>query len=198
MIGPEQLYRKPSKPSPPERRGVSTRSVIEEAKSRVPIIDFADLLCGPGKMRRAGERWVVRCPIPDHTDKTPSFCIWPAEGRCWCFGCSRGGDVVDLASLAWGIDNPAAAAAEVLLTFGHELPQRPPSWFRRQKRQQPMRDGIEEVKIYAARRRLYRRFFEPLVLATEDEEDRKHDAELFWEATADLAEHLFSNMIRAR
>lgn len=195
MIGPKQVYPKRDSATPPERRGVSTRGVIKEAKEKVPIIDLADLLCGPGQMRRAGERWVARCPIPDHADRTPSFTVWPSEGRCWCFGCNRGGDVVDLAASAWRIDNLATAAAEVLMTFGHELPQRPPSWFRRQERQKPVRDGIEAVKIHAARRRLYRRFFEPLVLATEDEEDRQHDAQLFWEATERLAEHLVGTMM---
>jgi hypothetical protein len=64
--------------------------------------------------------------------------------------------------------------------------------------QSPVRDGIEAAKIHAARRRLYRRFFEPVVLATIDADDRKHDAQLFWEATAPLAEHLVANMMGSR
>jgi hypothetical protein len=42
---------------------------------------------------------------------------------------------------------------------------------------------------------LYRRYFEPLVLATEDAEDRAHDAQLFWEITARLAKQLVANMM---
>jgi hypothetical protein len=50
--------------------------VIEAAKEAVPTIDLADLLCGPGKMRRAGDRWVARCPLPGHEDRTPSFTVY--------------------------------------------------------------------------------------------------------------------------
>jgi hypothetical protein len=87
-----------------------------------------------------------------------------------------------------------ALLPDLLHEYGHEIPQRPESWYRRQARQKPIRDGIEAAKIHVARRRLYRRFFEPLILATENEEDRAHDAQLFWEATEPLAEHLVGNM----
>jgi uncharacterized NAD(P)/FAD-binding protein YdhS len=90
------------------------------------------------------------------------------------------------------------AAADLLYEFGHPIPEQPKSWYRKQERQRPVRDGIEAAKIRVARRRLYRRFFEPLILATVDEEDRKHDAQLFWEATAPLAEHLVGSMMRSQ
>jgi hypothetical protein len=84
------------------------------------------------------------------------------------------------------------------LEYGVELPRRPESWYRKQERQQPTRDGIEAAKLQVARRRLYRRYFEPLVLATTDEEDRAHDSQLFWEATEPLAEHLIANMMESQ
>ena len=89
------------------------------------------------------------------------------------------------------------AAADLLHEFGHEIPEQPKSWYRKQERQRPVRNGIEAAKIHVARRRLYRRFFEPLVLATVDEEDRAHDAQLFWELTAPLAEHMVGSMMRS-
>jgi DNA primase len=182
------------------RRGVSRRSVIEEAKVRVETVALAELLCGPGsgRLRRVGDRWTARCPLPDHEDRTPSFTVYTETNSWYCFGaCQRGGDVVDLAAAAWGYGpgEMAMAAADLLREFGHPIPERPRSWYARQERQKPVRDGIEAAKVYAARRRLYRQFFEPLVLATEDEEDRQHDAELFWEVTAPLAEHLIGAMM---
>ena len=81
------------------------------------------------------------------------------------------------------------------LEYDVELPKRPESWYRKQERQRPIRDGIEAAKMHVARRRLYRKYFEPLILATTDEEDREHDAQLFWEATEPLAEHLITNMM---
>jgi hypothetical protein len=87
------------------------------------------------------------------------------------------------------------AAADLLRTFGHEIPQRPASWYARQERQKPIRDGIEAAIIYVARQRLYKRFFESIVLAGTNEEDRAHDAQLFWELTAPLAEDLVGGMM---
>jgi hypothetical protein len=84
--------------SRPERRGVSLRRVIEEAKEKVPTIDLAERLCGPGGMRKAGKEWVGRCPLPDHEDKTPSFTVNPEKNLWFCHGCLKGGDVVELAS----------------------------------------------------------------------------------------------------
>src|SRR5215212_10030698 len=99
------------------RRGVSRRTVIEEAKARVETIDLADLLCGPGQMWRIGERWVAKCPLPGHDEKTPSFTVYPETNSWYCFGaCRHGGDVVDLAAAAWGYEKHevAMAAADLL------------------------------------------------------------------------------------
>ena len=187
-------------PDRPERRGVSRTRVIEAAKEAVPVIDLAELLCGPGGLRKVGERWVVQCPLPDHEDRSPSFTVYPETNSWFCYGCLRGGDVIELARFAWGYEKHEApmAAAAVLLTFGHPIPERPASWFRKQERQKPIRDGIEEAIIYVARRRLYKRFFEPIVLASTNEEDRAHDAQLLWELTAPLAEALVDAMMEAR
>jgi hypothetical protein len=42
----EEVYPAPPSPTRPERRGVSRKTVIDEAKEKVPVIDLADLLCG--------------------------------------------------------------------------------------------------------------------------------------------------------
>ena len=79
------------------------------------------------------------------------------------------------------------------MQFGHDLPNRPDSYFRKQERQRPVRDAIEAAKFEHLRRRLYRRFFEPLVLTIEDEEDRALDEQAFWEATRPMAQILVGN-----
>jgi DNA primase len=184
-------------PYRPERRGVSRKTVIEAAKEAVPVIDLADLLCGPCRLRKVGDLWVGQCPLPDHEDRSPSFTVYPETNSWFCYGCLRGGDVIELARFAWGYEKHEApmAAAYVLHTFGHPIPEKPASWFRKQKRQKPVRDGIETAIIHVARRRLYKKYFEPIVLASTDEEDRAHDAQVFWELTAPLAEHLVANMM---
>jgi hypothetical protein len=195
-----EAYHEPKRnPSPyrPERRGVSRKTVIEHTKGQVPTIDLANLLCGPGGLRKVGSRWAGRCPLSDHEDRSPSFTVYPETNSWFCYGCLRGGDVIELARYAWGYEKREApmAAADVLRTFGHSIPEKPASWFRMQERQKPIREGIEAAIIHVARRRLYKRYFEPIVLASTNEEDREHDAQLFWEATAPLAEHLVANMM---
>jgi hypothetical protein len=196
----QEVYTEAASVPRSERRGVSRKTIIDAAKEAVPVIDLADLLCGPGKMRRIGRHWVAKCPLPTHgfTERTPSFKVDPERNTWRCYGaCQRGGDIVDLAVAAWGYGGRemAMAAADVLREFGHEIPNRPESWYRKQKRQQPIRNGIEDAIIRVARRRLYSRYFEPIVLATVDREDRDHDAQLFWELTAPLAELLVANMM---
>jgi hypothetical protein len=189
-----------SAPLRPERRGVSRRPIIEEAKGKIPTIDLAERLCGPNGLRRAGKEWVGRCPLPDHEDKTPSFTVNPEKNVFFCHGCLRGGDVVELARFAWGYEKQevAMAAADLLHEFDHPIPERPKFWHRKQERQKPIRNSIEAAKIHVARRRLYRRYFEPIVLASTDKEARAHDEQLFWELTLPIAEDLVGGMMRSQ
>jgi DNA primase len=184
-----------------ERRGVSRRRVIEEGKKNVHTVDLAERLCGPGGMRKVGDRWEARCPLPGHEDRTPSFTVYTKTNSWFCFGaCLRGGDVVDLAAAAWGYGRGemAMAAADLLHEFGHPIPERPKSWYRKQKRQAPIRAGIEAAIIHVARQRLYKRFFEPLVLASTNEDDRAHDAQLLWKLTLPIAEDLVGAIMRSQ
>src|SRR5215212_1098612 len=138
----------------PRYRGVSYTGPIDEAKRLVQVIDLAGSLMGPGDLRRVGKEWIGRCPLPYHADRTPSFTVNEAKNLWWCHGCLRGGDVVELARLAWGYDQRDAhlAAATLLMEFGHEAPQRLPAWFRKQERQAPVLRALED----AARRRCQR------------------------------------------
>ena len=197
---PQEAYHGVPRSTRPERQGVSRRSVIEEAKAKVPTIDLADLLCGPGNMRKVGNRWVARCPLPDHEDKSPSFTVYPGDGGWFCYGCLRGGDVVELARFAWGYEKGevAMAAADLLNEFGHEIPQRPPSWYAKQARQKPARDAIDRARFEHLRRRLFRAFFKPSLLAIEDEEEREAEYRILWDATEPLAEMLLRDLSESR
>ena len=173
----------------PERRGVSTRTVIEEAKAKVKTIDLADLLCGPGQMRRVGEKWVARCPLPEHDDRSPSFTVYPETNSFFCFGCLAGGDVIELARHAWNYSKTevAMAAANLLHEFGHEVPSRPASWRRKQERQAPVRQALAESKARMVQRRLFRWFYAPRIALFEDEAERLEETRIAWEECALLA-----------
>jgi DNA primase len=166
----------------PRYRGVSYTRPIDAAKEAVQILDLADRLLGPGGLRRVGKEWAGRCPLPDHEDRTPSFTVNAEKGVFWCFGCLRGGSVVELYRLSSGYDERDAhvAAAHLLMEFGHEVPQRPPAWFRKQERQHHTREAVEETKKNIVRRRLFKHLILPLLDTIEDEQEREQELRRAW------------------
>jgi len=42
------------------------------------------------------EKQTIHCPLPGHRDRTPSFRYYPETNSFFCFGCGRGGSVIDL------------------------------------------------------------------------------------------------------
>jgi DNA primase len=72
------------------RPSPSPRSGLDDVKG-LPILDVAQRL---GIV--AGTRGSARCPFPGHHDANPSFSFYPATNTCWCHGCARGGDVINL------------------------------------------------------------------------------------------------------
>jgi hypothetical protein len=172
----------------PERRGVSRQRQIKAAKEAVSTLELAKRLCGASG-RLEGARWRARCPLPGHEDHSPSFTVYLATNSWYCFGaCQRGGDVLDLAAAAWGYERHevAMAAADLLYEFGHRIPEQPPSWYAKQKRQKPARDADEEAKIRHLQRRVFRRF-EPLLESIEDDQERNEEANLLWEASREIS-----------
>jgi len=178
----------PQPPSRPERRGVSNTRIIGLAKEAVSTLDLAKKLCGPGQLRRMGKELVARCPLPDHEDRTPSFCVNPEKNVFWCHGCLRGGDVVELARFAWGYEKHEAkmAAADLLHEFGHEIPLRPASWYVKQKRQKPMRDALQEAKIRHLQRRIFR-ILRPMIAEILSDAERWEEAEYLWVVAEEIA-----------
>jgi hypothetical protein len=71
-------------------------------------------------------------------------------------------------------------AADVLTSFGHEIPERPPAWYRKQERQQQTRTALEETKKNIVRRRLFRHLILPLIDAIEDEEEHACELDRAW------------------
>ena len=49
----------------------------------------------------SGARLIALCPF--HEETRPSFTIFPETQRWWCFGCRRGGDVIELVRLLEGV-----------------------------------------------------------------------------------------------
>ncbi len=66
-----------------------TREFLEEIKLRNNIEEVIGRLV---TLKRAGGNLVGRCPF--HSEKTPSFTVFPSTSSYYCFGCGAGGDVV--------------------------------------------------------------------------------------------------------
>jgi DNA primase len=123
-----------------------------------------------------GKAWFTgRCPLPDHEDKTPSFYIYP-PGRYYCYGCGRGGDVVDLEFLCGDYRELWEAMVSLAVEYGVDLPRRPYRWREKQARHARWRQEAERVRAEVLRRRLFRVLILPILDAIEDEEE--YDAEL--------------------
>ncbi len=171
-----------------------SREPYEDVREAVPLPEVAGRYTD---LRKVGDRHLGRCPLPDHDDKSPSFNCYP-DASWWCYGCGRGGDVVDLEFHCGDHGESWEAMISLAVDYDVDITDNPRSWFARQERQALVRDAVLEARVHAIRRRLYRRYCEPVVLATEDAEDRAYNARLLWEATGPLAEHLVARTMGRR
>jgi DNA primase len=54
--------------------------------------DMVDVVSARTTLRKQGARFTGRCPF--HEERTPSFSVNPVEKLFYCFGCSKGGDLI--------------------------------------------------------------------------------------------------------
>jgi DNA primase len=66
-------------------KDASVREAIEAA-------DMVEVVSGRTQLRKAGARFVGRCPF--HEERTPSFSVNAHDKLFYCFGCGKGGDVI--------------------------------------------------------------------------------------------------------
>jgi DNA primase len=94
--------------------------VVDNIKARV---DIADLVGVKVSLRRAGKLLKGLCPF--HQERSPSFVVYPDEGRYHCFGCAKSGDVFTWLRDTEGLDF-ADALKELARRTGVALPERAP------------------------------------------------------------------------
>lgn len=75
------------------------QEVIEEIKYRN---DIETTISQYVNLKRRGKNLVGLCPF--HSEKTPSFTIYPENGSFYCFGCGVGGDVITFTGLIENLD----------------------------------------------------------------------------------------------
>lgn len=76
----------------PEKKGID----FKEIKERIDIVDHISQYT---RLKKVGNKFSAKCPLPGHDDSSASFFVYPATKSFWCFGCQRGGDVIDFARI---------------------------------------------------------------------------------------------------
>lgn len=91
------------------------REVVEEIRSRC---DIEEVIGTYVTLKRAGSNRNGLCPF--HSEKSPSFTVFPATRSFYCFGCGAGGDVVTFIQKIENLDYVSALeflAARVGITI---------------------------------------------------------------------------------
>ena len=80
-----------------------SREVIEEIRQRNDIVE---LIGSYVNLKRAGSNFSGLCPY--HSERSPSFTVFPATQSFYCFGCGAGGDAITFAMKSENLDYPSA------------------------------------------------------------------------------------------
>ena len=92
-------------------------AALDVVKRRLDLAGFLPRRAEVDLRPIAGGELLARCPFPDHQDRTPSFRVNPAKGVWHCFGCRRGGSVVDF-ELWWSGDDLRTVVARLAWEAG--------------------------------------------------------------------------------
>ncbi|MBR2431460.1 MAG: DNA primase, partial [Clostridia bacterium] len=79
------------------------KDTIDEILART---DIESLIGGYVSLKRAGDTYKGLCPF--HSEKSPSFTVYPKTASFYCFGCGIGGDAVTFTKQIEHLDYPDA------------------------------------------------------------------------------------------
>lgn len=80
-----------------------SKETIEQVLMRT---DIETLIGSYISLKRAGSNLKGLCPF--HSEKTPSFTVYPADNSFYCFGCGAGGDAITFIRKRENLDYPDA------------------------------------------------------------------------------------------
>jgi len=84
------------------------RNTIDELKQQIPLLDYLRAQGWKPARSIRGGRFMGLCPL--HADHSPSFLADPCRNLFYCYGCTRGGDVIRFAELYHHVKFPQAVA----------------------------------------------------------------------------------------
>ena len=120
---------------------------VEEVKARLDAVEY---IGRDVRLQRAGRNWKGLCPF--HSEKTPSFFVFPDRGSYKCFGCGEGGDLLSYVMRRNRIEFPDALG-ELAREAGIEV-QRGPADPERRSRQDAMLALLAEAQKFLHRQLL--------------------------------------------
>jgi hypothetical protein len=109
-------------PDPPERRpavATAPRPLDTDDPLRsMAASEYVALLGG----HRVGSDGKALCPLPGHDERTPSFHAYATPEAGWyCYGCGRGGTIVDFGAHLYGIEPRGRGFHEVRRRLAADL-----------------------------------------------------------------------------
>src|SRR3954447_8680593 len=117
---------------------------ITEIRDRT---DMVNLVGGYVQLKRAGRNFKGLCPF--HSEKTPSFIVFPESGTFHCFGCGKGGDAITFYQEAERVDF-REALQELAKRAGVELRAAPPPSPERDAHRQRLIEINETAALFYA------------------------------------------------
>src|SRR5450631_2768768 len=116
-------------------------SVTEDIKAR---LDIANYISQYTPLKKAGRNYTALCPF--HSERTPSFVVFP-ESQTWrCFGaCGEGGDLFKFVMKREGLDFPSALR-QLADQAGVQLQERTPEQLRRDEQLEKLR-GLLQITV---------------------------------------------------
>jgi DNA primase len=130
-------------------------SVVDEIKARVDIVE---LISGYVSLRKSGRNYTALCPF--HSEKTPSFVVFPETQTWHCFGaCATGGDIFTFIQKRENLDFPEALR---LLAQRAGMALEPPS--EKKTAEEQLKQRLLEINAAAAQ------YFHDLLLTADQGE----------------------------
>ena len=117
-------------------------SVVDEVKER---LDLAEVIGRHVHLQKSGRYLKGLCPF--HTEKTPSFYIFPDSQRWHCFGCGKGGDLFNFVMEYEGLDF-RTALEELAHQAGVELRPRTPEQVEAESEAERLRHLLQDTADY--------------------------------------------------
>lgn len=117
-------------------------SVVDEVKER---LDIVEVIGRHVHLQKSGRYFKGLCPF--HTEKTPSFYVFPDTQGWHCFGCGRGGDLFNFVMEFEGLDF-RTALQELARRAGVELQPRTPEQVEAESKSERLRLLLEAAAAY--------------------------------------------------